>query len=599
MEKLQAGNTEQLEHQKISRDHELNTVYIKKALDQIPRLLSLQDRNPLSPTYGCFDRNYWLYKTSDFPDAVRQFGVQALALVYKYEMPNNRYYNNQKIKAWAIAGLKFWADIQHNDGSFDEFYPNERGWVGPTAFTTFSSIEAFKLLKDDMNDVDISVLRNAFSKAANFIAKGESEEDHLANHHAMACLAVWKAYEILDDQKLRAGYEKLWEGFLSYHNSEEGWSREYDGVDPGYLSATVSFLAKIYQTNHNPEILTIARQSIEFCSYFVYPNGFYAGSLGSRNTLHFYPHGFEVFGKEVPLSLAIAEKMLSALANNKLVPPEIMSDRYIFYRVPEFLQAYLDYTSGSFELPRVPYQKEPFTRYFQKARVYVANSQQTYIVANLAKGGVIKVFDRNKGHLILNDCGVIGRLTDGRVVTSQSINPSYKCHVDEHGWEINGKLQVVVSQKLFTPFKQLLFRSTLITLGWIPRFSHFLKKLIRRNLMLNVKTVPIAFRRILHFEDSALHFLDELKIKGNFHFSSLTVGDEFFVRYVPQSRYFQMQELDIVGLVLNKQDLGLINAEKKIIIQRTIKNNLLCHQVVTTDTTNPMLKTQFHMSRLK
>ncbi len=26
---------------------------------------------------------------------------------------------------------------------------------------------------------------------------------------------------------------------------------------------------------------------------------------------------------------------------------------------------------------------------------------------------------------------------------------------------------------------------------------------------------------------------------------ALSVGDEFFVRYVPQSRYFQSQELDI------------------------------------------------------
>ena len=38
--------------------------------------------------------------------------------------------------------------------------------------------------------------------------------------------------------------------FKTYHDFEEGWSKEYDGVDPGYLSATISFLGKIYQENN-------------------------------------------------------------------------------------------------------------------------------------------------------------------------------------------------------------------------------------------------------------------------------------------------------------------------------------------------------------
>lgn len=52
-------------------------VYLNYALDQIPRILGNMDRNSFSPTYGCFHRDYWLDKTSDFPDAVRQFGSQA------------------------------------------------------------------------------------------------------------------------------------------------------------------------------------------------------------------------------------------------------------------------------------------------------------------------------------------------------------------------------------------------------------------------------------------------------------------------------------------------------------------------------------------
>ena len=246
---------------------------------------------------------------------------------------------NGLLQLWIIG-----VPIQHNDGSFDEFYPNERGWVGPTAFTTYSIIESYTTLYKAIPEDTSERIKKAIEKAAYFIAKGDQEEDHLANHQAMACLAVWKAYRLLEDYNLLKAYKKLWKGFLDYHVSEEGWSREYDGIDPGYLSATVSFLAKIYQDNQDQEIKEVCSSSIKTCSYFAYPNGFYGGSTGSRNTLHFYPHGFEIFGNSIPLAQSVAEKMLVGLDQGKLVPPSIMSDRYVFYRVPEYLQSYLDYS---------------------------------------------------------------------------------------------------------------------------------------------------------------------------------------------------------------------------------------------------------------
>ena len=226
-------------------------------------------------------------KTSDFPDAIRQFAVQSLAMVYSLNFPRNPYRGHTKIRDWTIAAIDYWARIQHGDGSFDEFYPFERGWSGPTAFVSFSMIEACSLLKEEMPDEISEIAREAIRRAAQFIAAGESEEDHLANHHAMSYLAVWKAAEYLGDEELTRACDRVLAGFMDYHESE-GWSREYDGVDPGYLSATVSFLAKVYRYNPRPELLKVLTDSIDFCSYFVYPNGFYAGSVGSRNTLHFW-----------------------------------------------------------------------------------------------------------------------------------------------------------------------------------------------------------------------------------------------------------------------------------------------------------------------
>jgi hypothetical protein len=508
--------------------------------------------------------------------------VQALALVYKHDFPGNIYKGQPKLRDWTIAGLDFWAHIQHKDGSFDEFYPYERGWAGPTSFTTYTAIEAYKLLEDEMpTDVKGRIVE-AIRRAAHFIAAGESEEDHLANHHAVACLAVWKAYELLRDPALKAGFERRWQNFLRYYNREEGWGVEYDGIDPGYLSATVSFLAKIYQTNPDPDILEVLRQSVEFCSYFVYPNSFYAGSIGSRNTLHFYPHGFEILAGEIPLAAAVAEKMLQALDEGKLVPPEIMSDRYVFYRVPEYLQAYLDYSPRPAELPPLPYEREPFTRYFPQARIFVANRPQYYIVANLAKGGVVKVFDCQGGRLVLNDCGIIGRLEDGRVVTSQWIDPDYECWADEQGWQVRGYLQEVPSHKLFTPFKNLLFRGVLVALGWSPRFSHWLKGAIRKTLMLGWRPVPVRFSRRLRLEGEAITLTDEIYLDGNARFAALSVGDEFFVRYVPQSRYFQAQEFNVSGFGVDAQALTKLHRTRQLNLTVEVKQEQVKREIVHT-----------------
>lgn len=548
----------------------MRDTYAHKALQSIPRLLGNQDRNLFSPTYGSFHRDYWLDKTSDFPDAVRQFSVHALALVYKHDMPNNPYLNNKHILDWAVAGLAFWSDIQHKDGSFDEFYPYERGWVGPSAFTTYTSIEAYQLLQDEIAPPQRQKILDAIHRAARFIGKGEAEEDHLANHHAMACLALWKAYQLLDDPALLRSFEQAWQTFLTYHNADEGWSREYDGVDPGYLSATISFLGKIYQTNPDAQILDVLRQSVEFSAYFVYPNGFYAGSTGSRNTLHFYPHGYEILADDIPLAKSIAERMLQALADDKLVPPEIISDRYVVYRVPEFLLAYLDYTPPSGTLLPLPYEQPPFTRYFEQARIFVHNAETRYTIANLAKGGVVKHFDTTTGELLYNDTGIIGETTNETIVSSQWIDKTYQVKRMEDGWQVSGLMNQVPPHRVFTPFKHILFRSTLLALGWNSEAAHWLKGQIRKTLILNQKPVPIHFTRRLRFLPAdEPHLTDTIACYGDTQLKRLQIGGEFFVRYVPQSRYFQSQELGIDVFTMSPQHLQHLNNGGKLTVSRT------------------------------
>lgn len=563
------------------------TIYAASALRSLPRLLSLLDRNPLSPTYGCLHRDYWLYKTSDFPDAVRQFGTHALALAYAHDLPGNVYRGNANVRAWAIAGLKFWASIQHADGSFDEFYPFERGWVGPTAFTTYAAADSYRLIfgthaSDDglrpTAEVQDRVLA-AIRRAAWFIARGETEEDHLANHHAMSVLAVHAAAELLNDDGLRQATRERFRAFLAYHHPE-GWSREYDGADPGYLSATISFLAKVYDNLGTPRVIAsedfrtdlrdVLRPAVEFASYFVYPDGSYAGTLGSRNTLHFYPHGFELLAPELPMAAAIAERMAQGLAEGRLVPPQMMSDRYVHYRVPEYLLAAADAVPRPALLAQLPYERPPFTRVFPAAGVAAAVHGYRYTVANLAKGGVVKTFDRASGSLALGDTGWLGELTDGRIVASQWIAPAHRHQITDGRWTVTGSFYLIPPPKLFTPLTHIVFRALLVVTSWSPPLAHRLKGQIRRTLIFGSAAVPCRFHRMISFSGDALSITDTIENTGRLAFRRVLLGGEIPVRYVPQSRFFQPHELEIRSTELTPDQLAQVNRGAPLTIARAV-----------------------------
>ncbi|MBI3336777.1 hypothetical protein HYZ98_04415 [Candidatus Peregrinibacteria bacterium] len=569
---------------------DLRHIYANKALSQIPRLLSLLDRNPYSPTYGCFKRTYWLDKTVDFPDALPQFGVLSLSLVYTQDFPDNQYKDQPKVLEWILAGMRYWTKIQHRDGSFDEFYPNEHGWTGPTGFLLYAMLKSYMLL-EDRREFPHGFKDEFFlscRKAADYIIKWD-EHGVLANHHAMAVLPVYYAYHVLKDEKLLEGYEKKLAEFLKYHYIEEGissaaqasqspgwpadrsaqrvgWSLEYDGADPGYLSATVSFLGKVYKLNHDERLKIVMQQSIEFLSYFVYPNGFYAGSMGSRNTLHFYPHGCEILAPEMPLAGRVADRMLESLRDGQIVPAEIMADRYFLYRIPEHLESFIDYGERVKEA-KLPYEGDDFQKVFPKGRFYVQKKGDAYVIANAAKGGVLKVFNGEK--LLLSDCGIIGQTVQGEVLTSQWIDPDFTFKPHGNGFSVSGSLHRVPSNKIFTPLTFIIFRLFLLLFGWHTGMAYRIKGLIRKLLMLKSDRAPVIFERTVDLKGDSVHLCDVLEIEGDLCFHKLQLGDEFFVRYVPQSRYFQSQELDCKGYVLSMQDLKRLNEEKNVVINRS------------------------------
>ncbi|HEY9616708.1 MAG TPA: hypothetical protein V6C64_07705, partial [Microcoleaceae cyanobacterium] len=136
----------------------------REAIAQIPKILTLLDRNPHSPTYGCFDRNFWQYKIIDFPSGMSQEFVLPLALAYHTEIPDNPFYQQSVLRDWVEAGILYAARSAHPDGSCDDYFPFERAG-GAAAFSLLACIDSYKLM-----DLDNPEALAFFERRANWLA---------------------------------------------------------------------------------------------------------------------------------------------------------------------------------------------------------------------------------------------------------------------------------------------------------------------------------------------------------------------------------------------------------------------------------------------
>ncbi len=550
----------------------VSRMYAEIGLRSMGRCLSMIDRNPLSPTYGCANREYWLSRATDFPSAIAQYAILPMALAYMEPFPGNPHHRQPKMAAWIAAAMSYLPKIQHADGSFDEFYPNERGWAGPTGFLLHAMVAGWKAVSAQLSPQDKERISTSMLRAAKFLASND-EIGVLANHHAMALLPVAEVMALFQAKHLEPLYAERKKAFLEYCN-EEGWCLEYDGVDPGYLSATVTFLARLNQARPDPELLEIARKAIHFTKYFVYPDGHYGGTLGSRETLHFYSHGYELLGPSEPMALAQADFMLRAFTQGKSVTPELQCERYFVYRIPEFLFSARDAAPRPSTLPPLPWQELDDSQFwFPQAGIWGGKRGNVYVVAHLARGGVFKCYrmqDDGFGIPLASDASLAGVMPDGTVFSTAWCDPERK--FSAHGVEALSSVRgLELHTQTFDPLKMMAFRAGMGLLGWHQKSAYHLKGLIRKVLMLRSTTVPVQLQRHLKLTSDGLLVTDRITVPKGTRLQRLIVGEELPVRYVPQSRYFQPLEYEVSGRELTSVELNQLRGQGELVLQRLLK----------------------------
>lgn len=490
-------------------------------LPEIPKLLTLLDRNRHSPTYGCFDRNYWHYRIIDFPSGMAQEFVWPLALACRLPIPGNPYFRQPVLREHAVAALHYAARSAHPDGSCDDYYPYERA-AGAAVFSLLGCMDASLLL--EVRDPELLAF---FRKRAHWLASHE-ESGRLSNHEALITLALAMAASVTGDRSLSEASDRRWLRLQSWYVEEEGWFPEYEGLDPGYHSLTLSALARLYQIKPSDSLRRVLKQGTDLALELVHPDGSYGGEYGSRNTYSFFPHGFELIGRWYPQALAVNDRALAGLARG--MGPCFNDDHIIGHHLWNYLLAWRDYR----ETRPAPIERR--TRcWLPKAGLLIDRRADDELYLSAAKGGVYKLY--RKGRLAESDTQVSALLKHGSGTRNAvgHLRDGYEVTVDTDSIEVAGSLGYAKHGRM-TPLRMLVLRVLMLTIGRY--FPNLIRTLLQTMLITGKRKAPMRFHRRLEWKAGAWECRDTLACGDWDSVQRLLIGNDQTSIYIAMSRTY-------------------------------------------------------------
>jgi hypothetical protein len=277
----------------------------------MPRLLTQACRDPNSPTYGCFDRDWWHYRIRDFASIILQQGGYTVWLADK---------RNGDL---AAASCRFWNARAVRHGAFEEYYPFERGYP-PLAFSTLSVMKMAAAGVVSPSDIEAGARVAAKQLLSRF-------EPHAANQQVAGLAALaWlkRVYPALVPADALA---EISQKTLALQTTE-GWYMEYGGPDLGYLSVTLDCLWDCLDATGDVRYRESAAAGLRCIGRYVQALGGGIGMHNARNTDYILPYGIARFIKDGGADGELASGVLSILYGNVGQADHFlraMDDRYL------------------------------------------------------------------------------------------------------------------------------------------------------------------------------------------------------------------------------------------------------------------------------
>ena len=509
------------------------------------RLLTLADRDPMSPTYGCFDRAYWHYKTvRDFPSAAYQMALLPLALLYRTPFPGNVLAGEERVLHLVLAAARYWSRLQRN-GCVDEWYPGERSQVA-TASTTYAVAEAIRVLSAPgprtVHPETFSDILPAVRRAADWLTT--HPDDWVASHRAAAVAALETVHALTGAARYRDAARGELAALLA-RQDPEGWFPEYGSADPGYLGVTCAWLARYHAIAQDQRTRESLDRGLAFLSHFLGPGGAFAGPIGVRDAAYLPLLGPLGTPYECAAARPLAARCLDALAKGQLVGAEEVDDRYLAsYFAADVAQAIL---TGEDPGPATP--AGPHARHLPRAGLLSLRSAALHLMVGLTKGGTLLAGAVAEDRAILLDAGWQALDIDGDVWTSSWPGSSqvFALTVDlagESSVEIDGPFHRMdysrPLERMGVPFRlfTMLFAESELVMGPFTRWA-------KGPRLLRSPRSGLKLRRIVRMQGREIVISDRLYGTTK-TLTRLRWGGPLSARYAPTARTWTPGELATV-----------------------------------------------------
>lgn len=517
----------------------MNNIFTEYTLKHTTKVLSLIDKGEFSPTFGCFDRNYWHYKTvTDYPSATYQQLSLFLAHLYSSEFEGNTYYQQEELLKLCLASIDFWKTCQNKDGSFNEWYPNEHSHVA-TAFTLYAITESLLLIKNNISKEKLRSYFDSILKAASWLT--DNPDTVVINHTAGALTSIYNCYLLTGKKELLELTDKNLK-VLQEYQSQEGWFNEYYGADIGYTSVTLDYLAKYYEKSGDERAYNMLEKAVTFISYFIHPDGSSGGEYGNRNTKYLMPAGIHILTKYFDNARYVLTQYYKGLDKGTQPGLNCFDDRYFsFFFAPNYIEAAV--LSKSLEENSFQYNEKTFNVYshiFSQAGIVVKKTTDYYLVCNFKKGGVIKLFNKD-GELLYSDSSYFVKFKDNKVASSQRLTTNLEYFIDnseENDIEIKFESKFVwVNTSL--PLTKILipFRLFNYTLGRFNTVMDYFNKYIKNRFIAKPKDAPLKLKRTISIKNNVLIIEDAISKETDAHVCHIELPSSKTNLHVPSSRY--------------------------------------------------------------
>lgn len=517
------------------------SIYLKKVLEQIPRILSHQDRDPLSPSYGSFDRKYWGWKYKDFPDATLQCALHPLLQVWDLQCPENPYYRNASLFQWITAGIDFLFKIQHANGGFDQCYPNEQA-VG-NVYELFESASSFlDKARGKIREEKMNFFWNRLKKACEFTLSHNEDHGNIANHFVLYSYTSYKMAQLLKDERFEKKGKQLLEKVISMQ-SPEGWFMEYDGADPGYETRTVYYLAKLASDFSKKEVLQPLFHSLnDFLVFCLHPDGSIGGEYGARNTMICYPAGFEILSDHFSEAAIMAKNIRRGLEQGTIVSLHSLDIDNLVRLAANYLDAHYQFQPDRNPSGTLPFERPALEQTLPQAGLYFKSTKRYYLAMSYHKGGSFRLYDKVSGQLVLSDTSY-GALTKKEVKISTNLLVKHQ-DISLNGNTIRLKASFhKVLQQNMTPIKMIGLRIVALSALKMGFVSRFFSRYVAKTLFTGRQKLPFILDRIFVFKDESLEITDSIK-----NAKELTLFPTSFSTsiHMASSKYFSKGDLPLL-----------------------------------------------------